>query len=80
MDSANMVFTADVMNGGGYIVPKNAELTSTTSLTNYAMASYQTSFVDYFNEWFYPFYRKKEPGVCQGALIEKMGLRSISPT
>jgi pimeloyl-ACP methyl ester carboxylesterase len=77
MDSANMVFTADVMNGGGYIVPKNAELTSTTSLTNYAVVSYRTSFVDYFNEWFLPYYQKKEPGLSRDALIERMGMRSI---
>jgi hypothetical protein len=77
MDSANLVFTADVMNGGGYIVPKNAELTNSTSLTNYAMVSYRTSFVDYFNEWFFPYYQKKQPGLTREALVEQMGMRSI---
>jgi hypothetical protein len=33
MDSANMIFTADVMNGGGYIVPTGAAEQSSTSLT-----------------------------------------------
>ena len=41
------------------------------------MASYQTSFVDYFNEWFYPFYERKEPGLTKEGLIERMSLLGI---
>jgi hypothetical protein len=77
MDSGNLAFTVDVMNGGGYIVPKNVRLTATTSLTGYALTSYHTSFVDYFNEWFLPFYQGREPGLTRDALIERASLRSI---
>jgi hypothetical protein len=77
MDSGNLAFTVDVMNGGGYIVPKNVRLTATTSLTGYALTSYHTSFVDYFNEWFLPFYQRREPGLTRDALIERASLRSI---
>ncbi len=79
MDSANMIFTADVMNGGGYIVPTKAKLNNSTSLTPYAMVAYRTSFVDYFHEYFSPYWRKKEPGLTEQALIDRLSLRSIEP-
>lgn len=77
MNAADMIFTADVMNGGGYIVPRNVELTSTTSLTRYAMVAYKTSFADYFNEWLFPHYQKKEPGVTRDSLLLRGSLRSL---
>lgn len=77
MNSANMIFTADVMNGGGYIVPKNARLSNSTSLTRYAMVSYGTRFVDYFNEYLLPYYQKREPNLTRQALLERLNLRCI---
>lgn len=77
MSSANMVFTVDVMHGGGYIIPKNTELTKTTSLTEYAMASYRTSFVNYFDEWFFPYYERREPGLTKDALIKRASLYDL---
>jgi hypothetical protein len=77
MDSANLVFTTDVMNGGGYIVPKGLELTTSSSLTEYAMTSYHTSFVDYFDEWFFPFYERQEPGLKKDDLIKRSSLYAL---
>lgn len=79
MSSANMIFTADVMNGGGYIVPKNARLTNSTSLTRYAMVSYRTRFVDYFNEYFLPQGQKRDPYLNRQALLDRLNLHSIEP-
>jgi pimeloyl-ACP methyl ester carboxylesterase len=79
MNSANMIFTADVMNGGGYIVPRNVRLTATTSLTRYAMVSYGTRFVDYFNEYFFPYRRTRDPNLTRQALLERLSLRYIEP-
>jgi pimeloyl-ACP methyl ester carboxylesterase len=79
MDSANMAFTADVMNGGGFIVPTKTRLNNSTNLTPYAMVAYRTSFVDYFHEYFYPYFRQKEPGLTEEALIDRLSLRSIEP-
>ncbi|MRR33597.1 alpha/beta hydrolase [bacterium] len=79
MSAANMIFTADVMNGGGYIVPKNAGLTATTSLTRYAVVSYNTRFVDYFDEYLLPNCRKRDPGLTRQALLERLTLRSLEP-
>lgn len=77
MSSADMIFTADVMNGGGYIVPKNARLTNSTSLTRFAMVSYRTRFVDYFNEYFLPQSQKRDPYLNRQALLDRLNLHSI---
>lgn len=79
MNSANMIFTADVMNGGGYIVPKNARLSNSTSLTRYATVSYSTRFVDYFNEYLLPYYRQREPKLTRQTFLERLTLRYIEP-
>ncbi|GFO63489.1 alpha/beta fold hydrolase [Geomonas paludis] len=77
MNAADMIFTADVMNGGGYIVPKNVRLTSTTSLTRYAIVAYKTSFADYFDQWLFPHYQKQEPGLTREALLQRESLRGM---
>ena len=75
--SAGMIFSADVMNGGGYVVPKNKQLTSTDSLTDYFRVCGHLSFLDYFNEYFFPYFQKKRPGLTKEALIDSMGLKGI---
>ncbi len=77
MNSANMIFSADVMNGGGYIVPKNARLSNSTSLTRYAMVAYQTRFIDYFNEYLFPYCQKREPKLTRQSLLDRLNLRYI---
>ncbi|MDD2335934.1 MAG: alpha/beta hydrolase [Geobacteraceae bacterium] len=77
MSSANMIFTADVMNGGGYIISQNAHLTASTSLTRYAMVSYRTRFEDYFNEYLFPYCRKRELHLTRQDLLERLNLHAI---
>ncbi len=79
LSAANMMFTADVMNGGGYIVPKNARLTAATSLTRFAEVAFRTSFNDYFNEYLLPYRRQREPGLTRQAFVDRLSLRSIEP-
>ena len=79
MSAAHMIFTADVMNGGGYIVPTQARLTNSTSLTRYAMVAYRTRFVDYFDDVLLPHLRKQEPGLTREALLERLSLRRLDP-
>jgi pimeloyl-ACP methyl ester carboxylesterase len=79
MSAADMIFTTDVMNGDGYIVPKNARLTNSTSLTRFAMVAYRTSLLDYFSEVFLPYWQQREPGLTRQALIERGTLRAIEP-
>ena len=75
--SSNMIFTADVMANYGLIVPKNRELGSADSLTDFFKVTNRVSFIDYFNEFLYPYYQAKTPGLTKEALIEGTSLRSI---
>jgi len=77
LSSTNMVFTSDVMSNSGLIVPKNRVLSSADSLTDYFKVTMRTSFIDYFNELFYPYFRSQQPDVTQQALIEQASLKSI---
>jgi hypothetical protein len=77
-DSASMIFTADVMNGGGYVVPKGAKLTNSTSLTPYSMVLFRTGFGDYFKEYFFPYWQRRQPGLTISGLIEDLSLPAIS--
>lgn len=74
---AGMIFSSDVMTGGGYVVPKNRVLKTSDSLFDYFLVSTHLSFVDYFNEYFYPHFRNKRPGLTMQALIDSEGLKSI---
>jgi len=77
--SSNMIFTADVMANYGLIVPKNRVLGSADSLTDYFKVANQTSFIDYFDEFLYPYSQSRNPGLTKAALIESTSLRSIEP-
>ena len=75
--SSNMIFTADVMANYGLIVPKNRELGSADSLTDFFKVTSHVSFIDYFNEFLFPYYQARTPGLTKEALIEGTSLRSI---
>lgn len=75
--SGAMIFTSDVMNNGGYVVPKNRTLKYNDDLTDYMRISNHLSFLDYFNEVFYPYFQKKRPGLTKEALIASLGMKSI---
>jgi pimeloyl-ACP methyl ester carboxylesterase len=74
---AGMIFCSDVMTNSGYVVPKNRVLSPTDSLYDYFLVSTHLSFFDYFNEYFYPYFEKRRPGLTKQALIESQSLRSI---
>ena len=74
---AGMIFSSDVMTGGGYIVPKNRVLKTSDSLFDYFLVSSHLSFAEYFNEYFYPYFKNKRPGLTKEALIASQSLKSI---
>jgi hypothetical protein len=79
ISSMNMVFTSDVMSNAGLIVPKNRVLSTYESLTDYVKVAARTSFLDYFNELFIPYFEVLDPGMTQEAMIESLSLASIEP-
>jgi pimeloyl-ACP methyl ester carboxylesterase len=74
---AGMIFSSDVMTGGGYVVSRNRELKVTDSLFDYFLVSCHLSFFDYFNEYFFPHFLKERPGLTKEALIASESLKSI---
>lgn len=79
MSLANMVFTADVMTGGGHIVEKDAELGVGASLTQYMKRSTRWTFRRYVDEMLLPYWRGRVPGLGRDALIRSASLESIEP-
>ena len=77
MTSNDMSFTSDVMTNAGYVVPKNAQLTATTSLTEVMLQGLRLNFVDYFDGVYVPKIQAREPGVTRQQLIDRASLRSI---
>jgi hypothetical protein len=75
--SSNMIFAADVMANYGLVVPKNRVLGSADSLTDYFKVTNRISFIDYFNEFLYPYSKSRNPALTKEALIASTSLRSI---
>jgi hypothetical protein len=79
MSSSNMIFTADIMNGGGYITPKNAGFNYATSLTPYAMVASRTTFGDYFHQYLFPHVSRFTPNLTEENLIARLSLNYLEP-
>lgn len=77
--SGGMIFASDVMTNGGYVVPKNRVLTNGDDLSGYMRVSTHLSFIDYFNEYMFPYFKSKRPGLTREAYIASLGLQSIEP-
>jgi len=77
ISSAGMIFAFDVMTHGGYVVPKNRELKNSDSLEDYFWTCLHLSFLDYFNEYFVPYFQSRQPGRTKEELLETLSLRSI---
>ena len=75
--SAGMIFTSDAMTNGGYVIPKNKVLRNSDSLEDYFWTYLHLSFLDYFNEYFYPYFQSRHPGLSKEELIEALSLKSI---
>src|SRR6185369_5748039 len=72
-----MIFSSDVMTNSGYVVPKNRVLSPIDSLFDYFLVSTHLSFFDYLNEYLYPYYQQKRPGLTKQAFVESLSLKSI---
>jgi len=77
ISSDNMIFTSDVMTNAGLIVPKNLALGSADSLYEYFRATSTTTFVDYFEELLFPYYKAKHPELTQEKAIQIVSLHQV---
>lgn len=74
---AGMIFSSDVMTNSGYVVPKNRVLNITDSLSDYFLVSCHLSFFDYFNEYLFPYFQMRPPGLTKQAFIDSLSIKSI---
>ncbi len=79
LSAGNMIFTADALNNAGYILPKDLELSTTDSTTDYAKVAFRTGFLNYFDQLFLPFFQAREPGLTRQELIDRQSLARIEP-
>ena len=77
ISSNNMIFTSDVMTNAGLIVPKNLVLGSADSLYDYFRLTSTTTFIDYFDELLFPYYKAKHPELTPERAIEIVSLHHI---
>jgi pimeloyl-ACP methyl ester carboxylesterase len=78
ISAANMVFTSDVMNNYGYIKPANEILRNSTPLTDYFIVAHAATFMDYVNQYAYPYFKEREPDLTKDQLFHNITLTSIS--
>lgn len=77
LSSTDMIFASDMMKGGGYITPRNVKMSNSTSLSLFETVGFRTSFGNYFDEQFVPFFMMKDPSMTREKLIEQSSLRHI---
>ncbi len=77
ISSSNMAFASDVMTRYGMVVPSDTELSSTDSTTPYFEKLLRISFMDYFDEFFYPYHQARNPSLTRDQLIDELSLKNI---
>ena len=77
ISSANLIFTSDLMTNYGFVKPRNVYFTRNSSPGVYGNVSMRIGFTDYFNAYFYPYYRAQDPSVTREQLINEMSLTTI---
>jgi pimeloyl-ACP methyl ester carboxylesterase len=75
--AANLTFTSDILTDSGLIVPKNLVPGPASSLTDYFEVSVRTSFLKYFDNLYYPYYKARNPTITRKDLIDQASLQSI---
>jgi len=63
-----MIFSSDVMTNGGYVVPKNRILSATDPLGRLFSGLCPPEFINYFDEYLYPYFQKEVAGAYQGGV------------
>ena len=77
ISSSNMAFASDVMARYGLVVPPDKVLSPTDSTGPYFEKLLRTSFMDYFDDFFYPYHQARNPSLTRDQLINELSLKSI---
>jgi acetyl esterase/lipase len=79
MALANMVFTADVMTGGGHIVAPGTRPGASAPLTGYLERALRFTFTRYLDEMLLPYWQKRSAALDRQALVAAASLETIAP-
>lgn len=74
---AGQIFASDVMTNSGYVVPKNLVLEYSDPLAEYFQVATHLSFIQYFNEFLYPYFKDKHPGISKENFLRGQGLQNL---
>ncbi|VGO22627.1 hypothetical protein SCARR_04712 [Pontiella sulfatireligans] len=77
ISSGAMIYVADAMSNGGLIIPPNHVLTRYESTTDFSKVCGRTTFTDYFNDLFFPHFKKLDPSLTQEQMVENASLTGI---
>jgi hypothetical protein len=75
--SAHLAFTSDLMTHFGYVVPENVSLGANSSPGDYMKVVFRLGFTDFFHEFFYPYYKAKDPSLTRDRMVEEMSLAHL---
>ncbi|MCV6587421.1 MAG: alpha/beta hydrolase [Marinobacterium sp.] len=78
LSSSNMLFTADVMTSHGFLKPAQLELQAHDPLTDYLKAAMRISFIEYFDQFFLPFFRQRTGPISREAMIDELSLYPLT--
>lgn len=79
LSAANLAFTSDVLAQTGVIVPRGAQLTTTTSMGPFYNRSIEFTFTDYFEKIYTPFFEATVPGLTPEQMVADADLHAIEP-
>lgn len=70
----NLAFTSDVLRQANYMVPADAELGATTSLTNLLKHATRHTFLEFFDGLYLPYFQARDPSLTRERAIFEAGL------
>ncbi|MFC7334276.1 hypothetical protein [Rhodocista pekingensis] len=79
LSAANLIFSADVMRGGGYIFPAGRPFRTVTPMSDYFAVAIRTSLLDYFEDIYADYYLRQNPGLTRADLLDQTSLGSLGP-
>ncbi len=79
ISSASLIYTSDVINKRGFVVPANVTMGANSSPGAYEIVSHQVGFTDYFHGYFYPYYKEQHPELDREGFARSMNLAALEP-
>lgn len=79
LSASNLVFTSDVLTDHGHVVPRNRELTATSSLSEYLWVTIHLGFQDYVEDLLLQHYQATDESLTLERMIHIDSLESLEP-